>query len=210
MQYGPQEFQGLAAAARARHAGTGRTSSVILSSRRARCGLSSTRPQAHCRSAPFSKALARHCQTSRLAGALTQYAPKRSSAPCCRAPVAPPLTTVPTCRRHLHWSHLSPPLPPFPAARRPRAGLDTCRLTNLPQPRWPGAQGAPARGPLGGNRPSAPKGVRGGPARHPTGHPAGYRGGRPPVNPDWVVARIPSIKGRSGTPQPPATGFSLC
>ena len=104
VQYGPQEFQGLAAAARARHAGTGRTSSVILSSRRARCGISSTRPQAHCRSAPFSKALARHCQTSRLAGALTQYAPKRSSVPCCRAPVAPPLTTVPTCRRHLHWS----------------------------------------------------------------------------------------------------------
>ena len=142
-------------------------------------------------------------------GALTQYTRRRSSVPSGRTPVAPPLTKVPavgvTCPGpNCRTTAI------VPAARLPRAGLNPCRLTNPPQPRWPGARGAPARGPLGGNLPMAPRGVRGGSARHPTGHPAGYRGCHPPVNPDWVVARIPSLKGRSGTPQPPATGLSLC
>ena len=69
-----------------------------------------------------------------------QYASKRSSAPCCRAPVAPPLTKVPhlsashalvpICRHHCPRSglpdflgralvHVASRIPPNPAGRAP-------------------------------------------------------------------------------------------
>ena len=73
-------------------------------------------------------------------GALTQYTRRRSSVPSGRTPVAPPLTKVPavgvTCPGpNCRTTAI------VPAARLPRAGLNPCRLTNPPQPRWPGARG---------------------------------------------------------------------
>ena len=86
----------------------------------------------------------------------------------------------------------------------------------VPTPRMPcespptppaGRPGAPARGPLGGNRPRAPGGGRVARPGTPPGHPAWYWGGQPPVTQNWVLSAHPR-RGSSCAPRPPAAGFT--